>query len=401
MLSAMILQLALSQGTDLPSEGAALGNIVGMGAKDGESSDAKSVYGKLGEMVGDWTEEKLGAFAAEKDEMMHREDEHEHGDEECKAAFEKACGQCKKDAACVADCKEEHSVDLKAACGKFGAGEWAEAKLQKMGEMAGKLESLGEWGGEPMDRARGMPGEEAFDKLKGMMGAMMGEKKDPCDVAVKQLCGQCEQQQQGRECWARCKEEHSAEVEEACEKGEGGMRGEWMDGLKGEKPVDAKCDGAVMELCGQCGGEMDLFGKKDSSCWSKCIAEHGSELAEACSKPVEGVLAAEPRMLAASAGQAVVTAEESEAGTSLLPIIIGVCGVAGVAVVAVAVVAAVVMRKRQRQGSSQRSGVSVLADRVVSTPVMAVPVDAAELSEMKTVSIVVDAQPIMKADRAE
>merc|ERR1719265_130354 len=136
MLSAMILQLALSQGTDLPSEGAALGNIVGMGAKDGESSDAKSVYGKLGEMVGDWTEEKLGTFAAEKDEMMHREDEHEHGDEECKAAFEKACGQCKKDAACVTDCKEEHSIDLKAACGKFGAGEWAEAKLQKMGEMA-------------------------------------------------------------------------------------------------------------------------------------------------------------------------------------------------------------------------------------------------------------------------
>ena len=451
---------------------------------------------------------------------------------DCKEIFEKLCAHCEKDEDCIAKCKETHDAELEVACEGHGGkqGEWMEGKLEghleKLGDMAEhalnhvigrdheheeEVHGTGTMPGFELDEPdrsewmengeRGMPGEMAVGAMQRMMGAMMGkrgEKDGDCVAALNKMCGQCEKEKQGRACWAKCKEEHGAELEAACEEhGEKGERmesmhderGDWMKG-KLEKLGDmaehalnhvvgrdhdhedeerergSACEAALMEMCAECNG-VDLFGKKDSGCWARCLAEHvleltvvcehkraqmvwdekddvefhaeceaavtklcgqcenekagrmcwakckrehKLELAAACEKrekwPVgwpqeeEAVDGATVRVLAASAAQASrpsAEAAETDGGSPTLAIIVGACVVVALA----AVVAGVAMtRRRQRPSAStsQRSALPVLADPAPPSPVFAVPVHAAELSELKSVSVVVDAQPVLKAD---
>merc|ERR550537_939551 len=81
----------------------------------------------------------------------------------------------------------------------------------------------------------------------GMLGQLFDDKhgdesEAECEAAVAKLCGACEKQENGRECWAKCKEEHEAEISAACERpgkaGKAGMlamMGKDTKGKRGEK----------------------------------------------------------------------------------------------------------------------------------------------------------------------
>merc|ERR1712139_318264 len=47
---------------------------------------------------------------------------------------------------------------------------------------------------------------------------------------VEKLCGACEKKETGRECWAKCKEEHKEMISAACEHEKEGFKG--FEGMK-------------------------------------------------------------------------------------------------------------------------------------------------------------------------
>ena len=65
-------------------------------------------------------------------------------------------------------------------------------------------------------------------KGEGMPGKH-GEK-DECMETVEKLCGACEKKETGRECWAKCKEEHKEMISAACEHEKEGFKG--FEGMK-------------------------------------------------------------------------------------------------------------------------------------------------------------------------
>merc|ERR1719473_2284518 len=149
----------------------------------------------------------------------------------------------------------------------------------------------------------GKQGKAGMFGKEGMRGKR-GEK-DECMETAEKLCGACEKEENAQECWAKCKEEHEAEISAACEHDKKGILGkglmlgmhegaecmmkcmagekEWMfgkqgkagmfskkgEGMRGKRGEKDECMETAEKLCGACEKEENA-----QECWAKCKEEH-------------------------------------------------------------------------------------------------------------------------------
>jgi hypothetical protein len=162
----------------------------------------------------------------------------------------------------MSKCKEEHEAELSEVCTQrsHDKEEWDTwRKLSGLQEVP--LQCI----------ATCLTHEKAMER---------GRKHQPpkCEFALRQLCGRCEKEN-GRECMSKCKEEHEAELSEACfYKQEDNSRN-----LQGRSSPD--CNVAVEQLCGHCTDRLDSeieIGRRSFGCMKTCVEQHAQELDKAC-----------------------------------------------------------------------------------------------------------------------